>query len=589
MRLALRSALRRRTVVMIVAAGAVALYALTVTVLLSRASAAARAGERAASRAERHVTPKGVLAGTPNADLRRAERSFRHSASLTATPILTPLKILPVAGRQIVAAHAIARTAATATHAIAVAGDDVRHLIKNNEAPVGADRVRFFTRVARIAEDTQRQIDTTDLGPRRGLLRSLARAHNRVAGKLDKVDRALIMGGSGARALAELLAGPHRYLVVAANNSEMRAGSGMWLQGGELATDHGALRLTGMRSLPDDAPLPPDAVTADGDLGARWGYLHPGREWRNLMLSPRFDVNAALAARMWVAAGNQAVDGVLCIDPVVLQAILRATGPVEATGRKIRAKDVLDELLHDQYLRFPTKANRDLLNRRERLGEIALAAFTAFDRGGWDVAKLTTEMAHAAAGRHVMVWSANPESQRQWEHAGVAGTIDGRSLLVAVENRGGNKLDHFLAVDVDTGVVTRKDAFDLTLRIRLRNRTPAGEPPYVAGAHVGSGGKDGDYVGIVSVTMPGVARDFRIDGVTGYAVLGPDGPTNVMAIGVTVPQGQEQTVVAHLSVPRPTRGKVVLSVPSSARLPALSWRRGDHKWRDRGFRSLPLP
>ncbi len=44
--------------------------------------------------------------------------------------------------------------------------------------------------------------------------------------------------------------------------------------------------------------LPGPGVTVEGDLGARWGWLQPGREWRNLATTPRFDVTAPLAARM---------------------------------------------------------------------------------------------------------------------------------------------------------------------------------------------------------------------------------------------------------------------------------------------------
>ena len=60
--------------------------------------------------------------------------------------------------------------------------------------------------------------------------------------------------------------------------------------------------------------LPPGAVTVTGDLAARWGWLMPGVDWRNLGLTPQFDVNGSLAAQMWKANTGQSVDGVLAID-----------------------------------------------------------------------------------------------------------------------------------------------------------------------------------------------------------------------------------------------------------------------------------
>ena len=36
--------------------------------------------------------------------------------------------------------------------------------------------------------------------------------------------------------------------------------------------------------------LPGDGVPFSGDFADRWGWLHPNREWRNLGLSPQFDM-----------------------------------------------------------------------------------------------------------------------------------------------------------------------------------------------------------------------------------------------------------------------------------------------------------
>src|SRR5213078_1141608 len=89
-----------------------------------------------------------------------------------------------------------------------------------------------------------------------------------------------------------------------------------------------------------DLLLPGTGVPISGDLAARWGWLHPGREWRNLGLSPDFPVTAEVASRMWAAKGNPAVDGVIAVDVVALKEILAAIGPVPGPNGDLSADNV---------------------------------------------------------------------------------------------------------------------------------------------------------------------------------------------------------------------------------------------------------
>src|SRR5207249_1363112 len=120
---------------------------------------------------------------------------------------------------------------------------------------------------------------------------------------------------------------PHRYLLLVANNGEMRAGSGMFLVAAPLQTDRGKVTLGPVHQTADIA-VDSDEVPLTGDLADRWGWLHPNREWRNLGASPRFDVTAPLAAKMWKAKTGEDVDGVLALDVESLRKVLAVTGPI---------------------------------------------------------------------------------------------------------------------------------------------------------------------------------------------------------------------------------------------------------------------
>ncbi|HEX2193250.1 MAG TPA: DUF4012 domain-containing protein [Acidimicrobiales bacterium] len=512
------------------------------------------------------------IEGRPLPDLRRARRHLLDADERLRGPLLAPVRAMPVVGRQLRSLATVSRAAA------AVAGTGVTSLTRAREV-IGDGDVEgrasglVALELSAVAADTRGELQGLDLGPARGLLGPVADARRELDDQLADLDAALERGAAGGRALATLLAGPRRYLVVAANNAEMRAGSGMFLSLGELETGGDALRLGEMQPA-ELLPVPQGAVPLEGDLRDRWGWLSPTEDFRNLMLSPRFDAQAPLAARMWQATGHAPVDGVISLDPVALKGMLAATGPVVVEGREFDVDSVLQELLHDQYVRFSREATPE---RRQQLGKLARAVFERLGAGGLSVPELARGLLPAIEGRHVLAWSARPDEQQDWAVAGVDGSLTADSLLVAVNNRGGNKLDQFL--DVSSGLEVAEAGRDtlLTVRVTLRNRTPTGEPRYIAGPAEGSGVGEGVYLGIVSLSLPGAALDAYVEGEREVAVAGPDGPGQVIGLQLAVGRGEQRTVVVRFRLPG-RDGSVV--VEPSARVPAITWTSGRLRWAD---------
>jgi len=489
------------------------------------------------------------------------------------------MRVLPVVGRQLRSISALAGTATTVADAAIAGTTDTQRVLAEPGDSLAA-RAGTARELASTAARVNERLRGLDLGPRRGLLPPLARARNRVATELESIRSTLSKGATGGGVLADFLTGPRRYLVFAANNAEMRAGSGMFLSVGELEAGPDGIRLGDMRSV-TDLLLPSGAVPVTGDLADRWGWLSPNVDWRNLMTSPRFDAAAPLAAQMWVALGNRPVDGVLAIDPVALTGLLDAVGPLEVDGRRFDRDNVEEELLHGQYLRFP--ADTDVAQRRDELGALARTVFGALDGGTWSVSRLGSGLAAAAGGRHLMLWSARAEEQAAWSALGVDGALHPDSLLVSVLNRGGNKLDWFLPVAADVSVQSVRGDSEVTLRMQLSNRVPDGEPVGVAGPEAHSGVGAGVYLGIVTVDLPAIAQDVRFDGVEQLAVVGPDGPSKVIGFQLEVPPSEVRTVVARFRLPGRSGS---LRVEPSARMPGIEWTSGSTSWSERSPRYL---
>lgn len=568
--------MRRRPRLAWAAVVAAVVWLALVGVQVALASMDASAGRTQSEHAQRVLGAGALEMEGAEEAFERAQASFASAHARLRNPLVRPVSVVPVLGRQLRSFTAMAQ----ASDQLAGIASTTLHSLGQGlgtAAGSGPERVEGLRRVTEITEGTEEALAAVELGPERHLLPSLALARAELAELVSEGRSTLDEAGMMTGVVAELLAGPSRYLLLVANNAEMRAGSGMFLSASILESREGSLELGPMRQTADLA-LAGSGLPAPPQLQERWGWLSPGREWRNLALSPRFDVTGQLAAQMWKAVDGAPVDGVIAIDVETLRAVLAATGAVQVGDASFDTETVVEYLLHDQYLDLPQTdlpEEPEQRERREELGDLAEAAFQAIEAGAYDLGVLVSELARAASGRHLLVWSAAADVQQAWEMAGVSGSMEGDSLLVAVLNRGGNKLDHFLEVAPRLGVRPGPEGTDVAVEVRLRNRTPPGEPAYVAGPHPLAEVTKGDYLGIVSVSVPGPAFDIVIDGSPPLVAAGPDGPTQVIATPVLVAPGADRSVTVRFRLPAPERS---LQVEPSARIPAQEWRMGSTVW-----------
>ncbi len=514
-----------------------------------------------------------LVRATALVPVEQARADFDRAHDRTGSWLLAPLKILPVVGRQIRSIDALAGSAAEVTGVGVSTMKSSRAAIQGQQ-PGGPGRVALIKKLGVIAARSNARLKTVDLGPSDALFSPLANARNDFSTELARLSGALRDLGAASNGLTPMLEGPSRYLVFAANNAEMRAGSGMFLSVGVLEIENGAFSLSDMSSTAD-ITLPPGAVPITGDFAARWGWTHPNEEWRNLAMTPRFDASASLAVEMWKYHTGQDVDGVLAIDPVALQSLLRATGPVDVEGTTVSADSVLQEVFLDQY----RSSGDDIANaaRRERLGAIARSTVDALDRGGWDTVTLIDQLRAASQGRHILAWSADTKQERGWKGIGIDGELSDDSVLLAVLNRGGNKLDQFLHITSRIELDPRPSGTVVTIRATLSNQTPPDLPRYVAGPYPGRDYPSGTYVGIFSIDVPGAAGAVSIDEGAPLVAAGPDGPAQVVATDVSLAPGAERNLVVHFTLPPGLRR---MSVEPTARVPGVEWSDPTGGWTD---------
>ncbi len=523
-------------------------------------------GQAAVQSARSGLSADGILSGAPVGSLRSAESDFSSAHGLLSSPLLWPVDILPVAGRQLRSVQDLSGAArqVAATGIVAV-GQSQKLLRLPHTA--GPDRVAALHQLATLAASTHAQLAGINLGPDQALFGPLAHERATFSTDLAQVRTTLARTSEAASSAATILQGPGTYLLVAGNNAEMRSGSGAFLEAGIVTTGNGELHLSDMQPTAS-LTLPPGAVTVGGDLEARWGYLLPGQDWRNLGLTPQFDVNGPLAASMWKANTGQTVDGVLAIDVQGLQELLEVTGPVTtASGQVVSASNVDQILLHDQYVGENYNSAADAA-RVDQLSALASATLHALEDRPFKLHTMADALSAAAQGRHVMLWSADPTTEAAWRGAGVSGELQPTSLMADIINRGGNKLDQYLSENVALRLATSGSQTKASLTMTFTNRTPPGQSPFIAGPFPGLGTTYGEYVGIATVNLPGYARDISTPSNSAVVTSGPEGPTLLEGANLNINQGATQSITFTFVLPE-AHGS--MTVVPSARIGPATW------------------
>ena len=534
------------------------------------------AGLQDLTRARASIGHGGLLDARAAHALSDAKRDFADAHSETGGVLVAPWRVVPLLGDNFSSVAQLGAAAEHVSEITARAASRAQELLGQHPTS-GADRLAMLGDLAKITRRAERALRDVDLGPDFFLVSPLRDARTRFARHYDELRRSFANTTAAAEGTERLLRGPRRYLVLVANDSEMRAGSGMFVSAGVATFAAGEITLGVMRPA-SELGLPAGAVSPPAELERLWGSAPLGRDWGWLATTPRFDVSAELAARMWRAVTGERVDGVLALDPVAVRALLRAQGPIEVDGQRLTSDNVVDYLLLQQYLLIDP-SNPLGLGSRDGLHRVTSAIVDMLMTRAWNPDHLVRELAVATQGRHVMAWARRPSEERLWADAGMDGGLGRGSLAVSILNTGGNKLDPYVAVTGRLRVSPRTDGrHAAVVDLRIANRAPAGTPAAVGGPTPGTDLTAGEYQGVVVVSTPGVGSRPELEGRTRRLARGRDGPTEVVVAGpLRVRAGTTAHVTVRFTLPA---GLDRLVVEPSARVPPVAWRSGRRQWHD---------
>lgn len=212
------------------------------------------------------------------------------------------------------------------------------------------------------------------------------------------------------------------YLVVALNNVETRSSGGFPGAWGTMTVTDGTITLNGdfasLQNARQDAGTgftPTDEEAAAFDMGS--AAFNPG----SAMMTPQFPRAAEAAAQSWLAFKNQAVNGVVAVDPVFLQSLLAVTGQsVDVNGIHVDGSNAATVLMHDTYWNIPVDAQDAFFSG------VAGASFQAIfaGLGHADSGDLAKTILDGALTRNFQVWMADPDQEAAIDALGFSGKLE---------------------------------------------------------------------------------------------------------------------------------------------------------------------
>lgn len=324
---------------------------------------------------------------------------------------------------------------------------------------------------------------------------------------------------------------PRRYLILFTSPSEARGLGGFPGNYAEVVIDEGRVTVAGFdrrsdleEAVADNevscAACPTEFLARYGRFGFTTG-LNDGvanRAWSNITMPAHFPYVAETAALLYPQSGGRSIDGVMAMDPYVIQQLMTYTGSVEVPelGATVEPGNSAKFILEDQYVLAGDDANADRIDALETLGQ---AVITRLLTGSLpEPPQLADDLAPLVAERRLLIWTQDPEEQEFLDRIGLLGSLpaigDSGGFSISVTNAGASKIDVFLDRVVELSVVDDPNAGStLRANVELTNDSPSsGLPRYVIGNSVGL--PDGASRLYVSIYGPPTLQSFTVNGET---------------------------------------------------------------------------
>ncbi|TYL45560.1 DUF4012 domain-containing protein [Nocardioides sp. BGMRC 2183] len=431
-------------------------------------------------------------------------------------------------------------------------------LVEELSGPIGEAQQAFA--------DADRRLSAVDSSGYIGRFKS---QYDDFADRVATADRAMSAANTTVGLLPSMLGGTGErdYLIAFQNNAEIRSAGGLVGAAAQVRAVDGTIELVrhvSGSSIASDVEPPVEITRAEKTL-----YQHAlGRYFRNASMTPDIPRAAELARGHWETAfPREEIDGVVFIDTVALSYLLDATGPITVDGVLLTGDNLVDELLHNTYLRL----GDDPKAQDEFFADVAAATFERFTSDLSDGAGVVEGLASAVDEGRVRLHSFDDVEQETLAGSQIAGdslsgdTDQEPSIAITIDDTTGSKMSYYLRYDVDVNATYCSGGVQgYSAKVRLKSTAPQDAdtlPRYVTGGgHHGTppgeqlltvrffgpaGGSIGDFeLNAQANDLIRVDQDGRPAGMTFVSLK----PGQVVDLAWTMKTGPDQTGAAEVAV-----------------------------------------
>ncbi|HVE77036.1 MAG TPA: DUF4012 domain-containing protein, partial [Actinomycetota bacterium] len=486
------------------------------------------------------------------------------------SPVTAPARLIPFVGSNLDAVEALAdgaelmsRAAVEATRAL-----DAFPATENGVAAglsQGAIDLESWAqaepqlrRAASLAADSVSAASST-----RGLL---VPAIGRARDEFISQGTSLRDGLSGAYATSRILPvffgkdSPRSWFLVIQNPVELRATGGFLGAFGILRAEGGRLVLESLESN-IELPVPAGGVGAPPEYVERYDRFQPRTTWSNVNMTADFPTAAGLMLDLWREGTGESLNGVIAVDAVGLNNLLKVVGPSQhPLAGTVNSDNFLPLALNQVYIDYPNKEDRV-----DFLLDIARDVWTRLLEGDFrDTTAMVPAIGQSVSGRHLQMFV--PEVQEDVEAAGLSGALDpvvGEDFVLVVgQNAAGNKIDYYARREISYGVeVDDEGRISGQLEVVVSNHAPNGLPSNVAGPYLPEdpAGLNRSYLSVYSPRTTRV-KTAEVDGFVSGVESHVEKGFNVVSRFLEVLPGKTGSLELDLEGGRMAQGEYRLQV-----------------------------
>lgn len=325
-----------------------------------------------------------------------------------------------------------------------------------------------------------------------------------VRGGVDQVDQVMVAAAPALALVPELLGadGPRNYLLVFQNNAETLALGGsaaaqtlVHVENGEISMGAQGDSGSYQNGTAVDVEVPPSAI----ELYTSYLVDHVNTS----MSRPDFPT-AAKIMRAWWQRDIQPdeIAGVISVDPLAIERILVATGPIDlASGDVLESDSAVSLLLSQVYGRWDSYAEPEKVDGF--FADAAAAIFSEVAAGDFDIKDMMWALTESAKAGDILVWSEDEEVTEAvagTRASGILPTDNTESTTVGVyfNNSNGSKIDYFTETSTAATAVceagTATFTVDASLSLPLTQQQAEALPRYVQSKDFGARFRDWIFV-----------------------------------------------------------------------------------------------